>query len=102
MFDENADFGRHPAARRPHCKDCHRSLKGGQKTDDGTFSEFRGKKPCWCLSNTQVFKDTHPHLFNITGPKDSCGNNTLRAVPGTKAPWLQLNLAQQKRLTESG
>jgi hypothetical protein len=36
MLDENANFDGRPAAGRPHCKDWHCSLKGGQKTDDGT------------------------------------------------------------------
>jgi hypothetical protein len=71
-----------------HCKDWHRSLKGSQKTDDGTFSELCREEPCWCLRNTQMFKDTHPHLFNIAGSKDSCGDNTAHALPGAKAPRL--------------
>jgi hypothetical protein len=29
------------------------------------------KEPCWRLGNPKMFKDTHPHLFNIAGPKDS-------------------------------
>jgi len=35
-----------------------------------------------------MFKDTHPHLFNIAGPKDSCGNNTSRVLSRAKAPRL--------------
>jgi hypothetical protein len=88
VFDEDANFGGHPAAGRPHGKDWYCSLEGGQKTDDGTFSEFRGKEPCWRLGNSQMFKDTHPHLFNIAGTKDPCGDNTLRVLSRPKAPGL--------------
>ncbi len=35
-----------------------------------------------------MFKDTHPHLFNIAGSKDSSGDNTLRVLSGAKAPRL--------------
>jgi hypothetical protein len=40
VFDKNANFIGHSAARRPYCKDSHRSLKGSQKADDGTLAEF--------------------------------------------------------------
>jgi hypothetical protein len=69
-------------------KDWHCSLKLSQKTDDGTFSEFCGEEPCWRLANPQMFKDTHPHLFNIAGSKDSLGDNTLRVLSRAKAPRL--------------
>ena len=88
MLNENANFGGHPAAGRPHGKDWHCSLKGSQKTDDGTFSEFCREEPCWRLGNTQMFEDTHQHLFNIAGSKDSRGDNMLHALPGAKAPRL--------------
>src|SRR5882762_8291761 len=88
VLDENANFGGQPTAGRPYGKDWHCSLKGSQKTDDGTFSEFCGEEPCWRLGNPQMFKDTHPHLLNIAGPKDSCGDNTLRVSPRAKAPRL--------------
>jgi hypothetical protein len=86
VLDENANFGGQPAAGRPHCEDWHRSLKGSQKADDGTFSEFCREEPCWRLGNPQMFKDTHPQLFNIAGSKDSCGDNTLHALltPSTR------------------
>jgi hypothetical protein len=64
VLNENAHFRGHPAAGGPHGKDWHCSLEGSQKPDDGTFPEFCGKKPCWRLGNSQVFQDTHPHLFN--------------------------------------
>src|SRR5580658_681866 len=35
-----------------------------------------------------MFEDTHSHLFNIAGSKDSCGDYMLRVLSGTKAPWL--------------
>jgi hypothetical protein len=35
-----------------------------------------------------MFKDTHPHLFDIVGSKDSCGDNTLYILSGAKAPRL--------------
>ena len=88
MFDEDADFSGHTAAGRPHCKDRRRSFKGGQKTKNGTFSEFRGKEPCWRGRNPQMCKDSHSHLFNIAGSKDSCGDDTLRVLSRSKAPRL--------------
>ena len=88
VLDENANFGGQSAAGRPHGKDWHSSLKGCQKTDYGTFSEFCGEEPCWRLGNPEMFKDTHPHLFNIAGSKNSCGDNTLRALSRAKAPRL--------------
>jgi len=62
---------------RPYGKDWHCSLKGSQKTDDGTFSEFCVEEPCRGLGNPQMFNDAHAHLFDITGSKDSRGDNTL-------------------------
>jgi len=88
VLDENANFGGQPAAGRPYGKDWHCSLKGSQKTDDSAFSKFCGEEPCWRLGNPQMFKDTHPHLFNIAGSKDSCGDNTLRFLSRAKAPRL--------------
>jgi hypothetical protein len=85
--DKNANFGGQPAAGRPYGKDWHGSLKGSQKADNGTLSEFCGEEPGWRLGNPQMFKDTHPHLFNVAGSKDSCGDNTLRVSSGAKAPW---------------
>jgi hypothetical protein len=35
-----------------------------------------------------MFMDTHPHLFNIAGSKDSRGDNTLCVLSGAKAPRL--------------
>ena len=40
------------------------------------------------LGNPQMFKDTHPHLFDIADPKDSCGDNTLRVLSRAKGPRL--------------
>src|SRR5580658_2974976 len=88
MFDEDAYFGGQPAAGRPNRKDRHNSFERSQKTDDSTFSEFRGEEPCRRLGNSQMFEDTHPHLFNIAGTKNSCGDNTLRVLSGAKAPRL--------------
>src|SRR5580693_4048835 len=88
VLDENANFGGQSAAGRPYGKDWHCSLKGSQETDDGSFSEFRGEQPCWRLSNPQMLKDTHPHLFDIAGSKDSCGDNTRRVLSRAKAPRL--------------
>jgi len=64
------------------------SLKGSQKPDDGTFPKFCGKEPCWRLSNSQVFEDTHPHLFDIAGTKNPCRDNTLRVLSRAEAPRL--------------
>ena len=88
VLDENANFGGQSAAGRPYGKDWHCLLKGSQKTDDSAFSKFWGEEPCWCLGNPQMFKDTHPHLFNIAGSKDSCGDNTLCVLARAKAPRL--------------
>ena len=88
MFDEDAYFGGQPAAGRSNRKDWHNSFERRQKTDDGTFSEFCREEPCWRLSNPQMFEDTHPHLFNIAGSKDSRGNDTPRVLSGAKAPRL--------------
>ena len=88
VLDENANFGGQPAAGGPYGKDWHCSLKGSQKTDDRAFSEFCGEEPCWRLGNPQMFQDTHAHLFNIAGSKDSCGDNTRRVLSRAKAPRL--------------
>src|SRR5579862_362296 len=88
VLDEYADFGGQPAAGGPQRKNWHCSFKGSEKTDDGAFSEFRGEEPCWRLGNPQMLKNTHPHLFNIAGSKDSCGNYTFRVLSRAKAPRL--------------
>jgi len=51
VLDEDANFGGHPAAGRPHGKDWHCSFKGRQKTENSTFSEFCGEEPGWRLGN---------------------------------------------------
>src|SRR5882672_502553 len=88
VLDEDADFGGQPAAGRPYREDWHGSLKGSQETHDGAFSQFCIEEPCWRLGNPQMFKDAHPHLFNIAGSKDSCGDDTLRVSPSAEAPRL--------------
>ena len=88
VLDENTNFGGQPAAGRPYGKDWHCSLKGSQKTDDSAFSEFCGEEPCWRLSNPEMLKDTHAHLFKIAGSKHSCWDNTLRVSSSAKAPRL--------------
>ena len=88
VLDENANFGGQSAAGRPYGKDRHSSFEGSQKTYNGTFSEFRGEQPCWRLGNPQMFEDTHPHLFDIAGSKDSCGDDPLRVLSRAKAPRL--------------
>jgi hypothetical protein len=88
MLDEDAYFRGQPAASRSNRKDWHRSFKGSQKAYHSTFSEFCGEEPCWRLGNPQMFKDTHPHLFNIAGSKGSCGDNTLCVLARAKAPRL--------------
>jgi len=35
-----------------------------------------------------MFKDTHPHLFDIAGPKDTCGDNALCVLSGPDTPRL--------------
>ena len=88
MFDEDAYFGGQPAAGRPNRKDRHNSFERSQKTDDSTFPEFRCEEPCRRLGDPQMLKDTHPHLFNIAGSKDSRGDDTPRVLSGAKAPRL--------------
>ena len=88
MLDENANFGGQPAAGRSYGEDWHCSLKGSQKADDSAFSKFCGEEPCWRLGNPQMFKDTHPHLFNIAGAKGSSGDNALPVLSRAKAPRL--------------
>src|SRR5258706_12788273 len=88
VLDENTHFRGQPAAGGPYGKDWYCSLKGGQKTDDGTLSEFCCEEPCRRLGNPKMFQDTHTHLFHIAGTKDSCGNNTLRVLSGAEAPRL--------------
>ena len=88
VLDEDANFGGHLTARRPHGKDWHCSFKRSEKTYNCTLSEFCSEEPCWRLSNPQMFKDPHPHLFNIAGSKDSCGNYMLHGLARPKAPRL--------------
>src|SRR5580704_3932106 len=88
MLYEDAYFRGQPAAGRSNRKDRHRSFKGSQKAYNSTLSEFCGEEPCWRLGNPQMFKNTHAHLFNIAGSKDSCGDNALRVLSGAKAPRL--------------
>src|SRR5271154_6440968 len=88
VLDEDAYFGGQPAAGRSNREDRHNSFERSQKTDDSAFSEFRREEPSWRLGNPQMFEDTHPHLFNIAGSKDSCGDHTLRVLSGAKAPRL--------------
>jgi hypothetical protein len=35
-----------------------------------------------------MLENTHPHLFNVAGSKDTCGDNTLRVSSRAKAPRL--------------
>jgi hypothetical protein len=88
MFDEDPYFGRQPAVCRSNRKDWHSPFVRSQKTYNSTFPEFCGEEPCRRLGNPQMLKDTHPHLFNIAGTKDSCGDNALRVSSRTKAPRL--------------
>ena len=88
MFDEDAYFGGEPAAGRSNRKDRHNSFERSEKTDDGTFPEFCREEPCRRLGDSQMFEDTHPHLFDIAGTKDSCRDNPLRVLSRAKAPRL--------------
>jgi hypothetical protein len=65
----------------------------------GAGSEQCGEEPCWRLGNPQMFKDTHPHLFNIAGSKEPCRDNTLRAFSRAT---VARRPARQKRRRESG
>src|ERR1700737_2145538 len=102
MLDEDAYFRGQPAASRSNRKDRHRSFKGSQKAYNSTFSEFCGEEPWWRLGNPQMFKDTHPHLFNIAGSKDSYGDNTLCVLARAKAPRLYRTPLDRKQHLESG
>jgi len=46
VLDEDANFGRHPAARGPHGKDGYCSFKRSEKTHNCIFSEFSSEEPC--------------------------------------------------------
>ena len=101
VFDEDAYFGGQPAASRSNRKDRHDSFVRSQKTDDSTFSEFCREEPCGRLSNPQMFENTHPHLFNIAGTKDSCGGNTLRRLAQSQRSTAVQSPARQKQQTEN-
>ena len=88
MLDEDAYFRGQPAASRSNRKDRHDSFKGSEKTDDSTLPEFCREEPCRRLGDPQMFEDTHTHLFNIAGTKDSCGDNALPFLSWAKAPRL--------------
>jgi hypothetical protein len=88
VLDKDAHFSGQPAAGRSDRKDWHSSFEGSQKTDHSTFSKFRGEQPRWRLGDAEMFEDTHPHLLNIAGTKDSCGDNTLGVLSGAKGPRL--------------
>ena len=88
VFDEDAHFGGESAAGRSNRKDRHNSFERSQKADDGTFPEFCREEPCRRLGDSQMFEDTHPHLFDVTGSKDSRGHNTPCFLSGTKGPRL--------------
>ena len=77
MLDEDAHLRGHPAACRPNGHDRHGSLKRSQQTKNSALPQFRGEQPCRRLCNPEMFKDTHPHLFDIAGPKDSRWGNAL-------------------------
>ena len=88
MLYEDAYFRGQPPASGSNRKDRHRSFKGSEKAYNSTFSEFCGEEPCWRLGNPQMFEDTHPHLFNIAGTKDSSRDNSLRVLSRAKTPRL--------------
>jgi len=89
VLDEDADFGRHPAAGGTHGEDWYRSLIRSEKAENSTFSEFCSEEPRRRLGNPEMFKDTHPHLFYIAGPKDSRRDNAFGALPGAEDPRLR-------------
>src|SRR5580658_7312412 len=82
VLDEDAHFRGNPAACGPDGHDRHGSLKGSQHTKNSAFPQFRGEQPCGRLCNPEMFKDTHPHLFDIAGPKGSRWDNALYAFSG--------------------
>ena len=88
MFDEDAYFGGEPAAGRSNRKDRHNSFERSEKTDDGAFPKFCREEPCRRLGDPKMFKDTHPHLLNIAGPEDSCGDSALCVLSGPNTPRL--------------
>ena len=106
VLDEDAYFGGQPAAGRSERKYRHSSFEGSQKTYNSTFSEFCSEEPCRRLGNPQMFKDTHPHLFNIAGAKDSGRDNSLASGPapnvhGCTEP-RSTSTTARKRLRPSG
>jgi len=88
VLNEDADFGGHPAAGRPHGKDRDCSLEGSQKTHSSTFSEFCGEEPGRRLRDPQMFEDAHPHLFDIAGSEHPFGDHTLCFWSDAKGPRL--------------
>jgi hypothetical protein len=88
VLDEDPYFGRQPAAGRPNRKDRHNSFERRQQTDDSTFSKFRREEPCRRLGDPQMLENTHSHLFDIAGAKNSRGDDTLRVLSRAKAPGL--------------
>jgi len=88
VFDEDPYFGRKPAASRSNREDRHSSFERSQNSYNSTLSEFCGEKPCWRLGHPQMFEDTHPHLLNIAGTKDSSGDNTDGVLSRAKPPRL--------------
>src|SRR5271155_4568967 len=88
MLDEDAHFGRHPTAGGTHGEDWYGSLKRSEQAENGTFSEFCREEPRRRVGNPEMFEDTHPHLFDIAGPKGSRRDNALGALPGAEDPRL--------------
>jgi hypothetical protein len=88
VLDEDANFGGHPSAGGPHGKDWYGSLKRSEKTYHSTLSEFSGEKPCRGLGDPQMLENTHPHLFDIAGSKDSFGDDSLCVRSDSKTPRL--------------
>src|SRR5689334_6731042 len=88
VFDENAHFGGHPAAGRPHGNDWRCSFNRSEKAHNRTFSEFCCEEPCWRLRHPYMFQDSHSHLLKIAGSKNSCGDNAFRVLSRSKGPRL--------------
>jgi len=86
VLDENANFGGQSAAGRPYGKDWHCSLKGSQKTDDGTSLSLR-RRAMRGLAIPNV-QGRHAHLFRYHWFERLPWDNTLGVPPGAKAPRL--------------
>src|ERR1700693_1343967 len=88
VLDEDAYFGRLPAAGGRTGRIGTVRSKGVRRRITVPSLSSAAKSHAGDLGNPQMFQDTHPHLFNIAGPKHSCADKALRVLSRAKAPRL--------------